>query len=51
MNLNAENIKLYYFERSEHRAYWGDAFNKDKTNFLGENKLGKIMMNIWCNLL
>ena len=44
--LNADNIKLYHFERYGHRSYWGGAFNKDKTEFLGGNKLGTIMMNL-----
>ena len=44
--LNADDIQLYHFERYGHKAYWGGAFNKNKTEFIGENKLGKIMMNL-----
>jgi ribA/ribD-fused uncharacterized protein len=44
--LNNNKIQLCHFERSGPNAYWGGCFNKSKTEFLGYNKLGKIMMDL-----
>jgi len=43
---NSKNLQLYHFERSGPNSYWGGCFNKNKTEFVGYNKLGKLLMDL-----
>ena len=44
--LNKNNVKLYHFERSGAKSYWGGYFCKKDNVFKGQNKLGEILMSV-----